>query len=149
MQALLNHDLMTLRKVIKPSAHRSVPPVDRMGSLRIRCGLVNAVRVIHHYIVTAFSRSGGHRHDDAITRSVVFKTVFLVLIPRQLVAVGPALLVPVALDQASAFETVPLGQWRSVTAEQPSGRGMIDPNPCRPENRDQQRLCVPGRNIDD
>ncbi len=95
MQALLDYDLMASGNIVKPSAHRSVPPVDRTNSLRIRFSLVHAVRVIHHHVVAAFSRSGGHRHHDSITRPVVLKAVFLVLIPSQLVAVAPELLVPV------------------------------------------------------
>lgn len=116
---------MPLRQIIEARAHGAVPPFHRRGSLRIRCRLLDAVWVIHYDVVATFSRSRRHRHDDPVADPVIFEPLLLVLIVSELEPVAPALLIPVRLDQAPAFQAIADRQWLTVAAEQPSGFGVI------------------------
>src|ERR1035438_5185307 len=95
VQALLDDDLVPLRRIIEARAHRAVPPFHRRRSLRIRRRLVNAVGVIDYDVVATFSLSRRHRHDDPVAGPVIFKPLLLVLIVSELEPVAPALLIPV------------------------------------------------------
>ena len=91
--------------------------------------LVDAVWVIDYDVVATFSRSRRHRHDDPVAGTVIFEPLLLVLIVSELEPVAPALLIPVRLYQAPAFQAIADRQWLPVAAEQPSGFGVLDPSP--------------------
>ena len=62
--------------------------------------------------------------------------------------VAPALLIPVRLDQAAAFQAIADRQWLTVAAEQPSGFGVLDPRPRGPKHTRQKRFGMTWRNVD-
>jgi hypothetical protein len=70
--------------------------------------------------------------------SVVFKPLLLVLIFAELKPITPALSIPVRLDQTAALQAVPDRQRLAIAGEQPSGFGVIDPYPSRPEDPREQ-----------
>jgi hypothetical protein len=109
VQALLDDDLMTLRRIIEARAHgtNSTAPVRSVSDTAwsTLCGSSTAT----------FSRSRRHRHDDPVAGPVIFKPLLLVLIVSELEPIAPALLIPVRPDQASAFQTITDRQWLTVT----------------------------------
>ena len=149
VQALLDDDLMPLRRIIEARAHGAVPPFHRRRSLRIRRRLVDAVGVIDDDVVAAFSRSRRHRHYDPVAGPVIFEPLLLVLIVSELEPAAPALLVPVRLNQTPAFQAIADRQWLAVAAEQPSGFGVLDPRPRGPKHTRQERFGMTWRNVDD
>jgi len=149
VEALLDYDLVPLRGVIEARAHGTVPPVDCRRSLRVRRSLVDAVWIVHHDVVAAFSRSSRHRHYDSVASSVIFKSLLLILIVSELEPAAPALLIPVGFDQSAIFQAISYGQRLAVAAEQPPRFGEADPRPRRPENARQQRFGMAWRHVDD
>src|SRR6202011_2519788 len=49
----------------------------------------------------------------------------------------------------STFDAIPCRQGLTITAEQPSRFGVVDPGPCGPKDRSQLRFCVARWNVDD
>ena len=144
MQSLLNDDFVTLGWIVVPSAHRAVPPFHGRSALRIRFGLVNAVRIIYHDVIAALTSAGSHWHHHSIPSLIVLETLLLVLIASQLKAVTPALPIPVRFDQASVFQAVPNCQRLPVAGEEPSVSGWSIQTQAGQKTPTSSDLACPG-----
>src|SRR5262249_22569630 len=116
MQTLLDDNLMPLGGIIESRAHAAVPPFHGSSTLRIRRRLLHTVRVIDYHVVPTLTGASRHRHDNPIAGPVILKALLLVLIVPQLEPGTPALLIPVRLDQASAFQAVANRQRLAIAA---------------------------------
>src|SRR5580765_967917 len=77
-------------------------------------------------------------------QSIILESLLLVLIAAELVAVTPALSIPLAFHQAPAFDAISHGQGLAVAAIQPSGLWMIESDPGGPEYGRQQGFRMAG-----
>src|ERR1039457_5467558 len=142
MQTLHDHNLMTTGQIIQARSHGAIPPFHRGVALGIRCRLIHRMWIIHHHIVAALASARRHRHYHPVASSDIFEAVLLVLVAAVLVTVAPARLILVRYDQATAFDTVAVGQRLAITAEQPSRLGMINPYPRPPQPRSEEPRVV-------
>lgn len=73
--------------------------------------------------------------------------MLLILIAGQLIAVAPAMLIPLGFNQPPAFEAVAHAQVGGVPGKQPAGLRVVDPDPGGPKDRREQGFGVTGRNV--
>src|SRR5215831_16486827 len=84
-----------------------------------------------------------------MTAAIILEPSLLVLIARQLEDVAPTGLIPRRTDQSPAPQRIADRQGLSIRREQPLRIRSERPHPARPEYRNQERLHVPGRDVDD
>jgi hypothetical protein len=125
-----------------------VEPLHRRAPFGIRFGLIHTVRIIHHHDIGPFPGGGSaYGSCDAIASVIILESMLLVLIAGQLVALAPALLVPIGFNQPPAFEAVAHAQLGGVAGKQPADLRVVDPDPGGPKGCREQRFGVTGRNV--
>jgi len=150
VQPLLNHHLVPTGEIVQAGGHGAVEPLYRRAPLGIGFGLVHTVRIVHHHDIGPFPGGrSAYGSRDTIARMIILEAMLLVLIAGQLVALAPALLVPIGFNQPPAFEAVAHAQVGRVAGKQPAGLRVVDPDPGWPKNRREQGFSVTGRNVND
>src|SRR5438034_8174650 len=99
MAALHHDDLRGSLGIVDARRHHHVPALNSALADAVGFGLLNIVRIVAYYPVTAFAgRRSSHRRRDAIAGSVVVPSGLRVLVAREPEQVSPIGLIPRRLD---------------------------------------------------
>ena len=146
VDALLDHHLHGVGRVVAAGGHGLVPPGDGGLAHGLRFALANVMRVVHHQAVAPFARdgaAGGGR--DAVAPVVVLVTALQVLVTGETPLQFAELLIPGGEHEAAGAHGVTGGELLGVGRAQPLGPGAEVPLPGGPQHADQQALGRAGR----
>jgi hypothetical protein len=147
----LHHDHLRARHRIVDARGDGLIPriVDALQRVR-HFGLGRIDRIVDAEAVGAFAgdtRLEGAREAEAL--AIVLIEALDVLIADELEAIGPPALIPDGADDRARVDGVADREVFAVAREDEALRGIVQPIPRRPEDRDAQALHMPRRNVDD